>query len=278
MSSIDEIDTGDAEAVLKQVFENKKRLCEILNEEYVQIDPKFVYDNFKAMCNSINDEPITPKSSTKEKLNLDVYDEIFKKYDEMDAALTAPKLLASTGQRGSQKLNRMNSTFAMDRTGIRCSMLNINATVIESSSEAAMKINGESPVAVDDLMKVTEEMLIEFNNMKIPTFDELQKDRVGPEIRELLSKFSEQIKSLHTFFSKLKEASKVSNSEPIEDNFPSLNNEFCTILKTLSKSLREVDILKQNENIFDINIGDDDIQLVSHDNLSEILQKYTYDF
>lgn len=282
-SSNDPIDTGDAEEVLKRVFENKKEITRILMEERVQVDSQLLYDNFKPLCQAIVQEPVANRSvqpaMPDEPLDLDAFEQLFHQLDDIDAKLTAD-LSAKRGMpkpmKANPKLPRMNSTNALNQTALALNRThsnpNVNATFCVPALDATMAVTVTTPLEEENMKRVTNDMLKQFNNMKIATFEELQKNRLGPKTRAILTKFNEHVDKLNQFCVKIRMAAKrLDNNNSAEQELAGLNAGLLANLKSLADVVEHMRFMDGKKNMFNI----DAVDVPTTDELTEILQKFS---
>lgn len=305
MSNQSVINDNVAEQLLERVYNGKKDLCSLLQEEYTTIDESMLYENHVAACKKIveSTDEITSESAAPNRdgtFDLDNWEALFARLDKIDRELSEPKVVAKNLGRSSSKLGRLGSMTNLNRTDIMASndtTLNMNATtnpmlnhhnhtiMSQLANQSMMPDvnlsmmppppNPVSTMNVEKLVNVSESMLNEFNNMKIPSFDELQKHRIGPEIRKFFGNFTAIIHKLSVFFEELQSSTKESGPRNI-DRLPALNEEFVNILTKLAKAVMDVRVLEKNDNMFGKINGFVDINLPLSEHLTEILQKYNH--
>jgi len=277
-----EINTSDAEEVLKRVFENKKEITKILMKERVQIDNQLLYDQFKPLCLAIVQEPVTDHNpqpvQPDEDLDLDAFEEVFNQLDDLDAKLTdlSSQRAMPKPMKANPKLPRMNSTNVLNHTGMPLNRTfsnpNVNATFCVPALDVTMIGAGVTPLEADNAKRITDDMLKQFNNMKIATFEELQQNRLGPRTRDILTKFNEHVDKLNLFCEKIRNAAKrLENNNSTEQELGGLNAGLLSSLKSLADVVKHMRFMDEKKNMFEIDAAD----VPTTDELTEILQKFS---
>lgn len=269
--SSDDINIDDAEEVLKQVFEKEETITKLLLQEHVPIKESLLYEHFKPKCQALITEPSVtghkPATNTGE-IDLDRFELIFKKLDKIDTSLSLPKRPMPKQLKVSQKMFRMNSTISLDRTemppNVTSSNCYINATFCEPKPIVSIE--------TENVPHVTEELLTEFNSMKISSLQELRSNRIGSKTREILSRFIENINNLNVFCEKMNKTTKTLNTaNPVEHELPSLNEELLRLLKSLADAVRSMRFMDDNRNMYKIESN----EVPTTDELTKILHKFS---
>lgn len=277
----------DIEIVLKRVFESKKEICEILQETYTPIDPSLSYENITTECRSIANTPIAARAVPDETLDLDKFEEVFKNMDRIDRELSAPKASVNINvARVRPKMPRCSSAFTLDQTGLpglSNTTLNPgmlrgpNLTMMHNSTMCLNTTMAQpEPMNMQNLVRVTNETISEFNAIKIVSMEELQKKRITSELRAILTNFTASIKKLKEFSEKIKKHGKNTNSKEEVVPLANLNAEFCDNLKKLAKSLEDVRSIEDKREMFSVTKNMPELVLPLSDYLMDIIQKYSY--
>lgn len=300
-----EVISNDAiEQVLERVHLNKKQICDALQEGYTKIDDSMLYENHVAACKKIVEPSSESVSATpafqfgKKEVSdeMDEWESLFGRLDKIDRDLTEPKAVAKTNSAKSiSKLNRYGSTTNLNKTVMTASndttmfmnttmQMPMNQTIMSGSrADISMMppppMPAQAPPSIEAMSVVSESMLADFNNMKVASFDELQKKRIGPELREFFAKFEAILEKLKEFFEKIQSAmenqiSAASDADDV-DPLPELTDEFNGLLNKLASAVIDARVLEKDKNLF----GDTDLvelKLPLSEHLTEILQKYNH--
>lgn len=300
---LDKISDDDAELLLKRVHENKKKIINVLLEEYIAVDTSMLYGNHVAACKKIIEDPEQsadklPASNREEKLDLDVWESLFARLDIIERKLSEPKSCAKNLAKSSTKLSRHGSTNNLDRTEITGSNTTLNMnTTIQSHNQTAIPLAYNQSMMLsatnvsmmpppsrpaptmntERLVLVSESMLADFNKMKVTTLEDLHSNRLDSEMQNILVNIKAMVNKLEVFFETLQNSAKNVNQNKSKENpLAGLNAEFYDILRALAEAAEYVRIMERNKDPFGVIDDLAMLELPLSEHLTEILQKYNH--